>query len=326
MNRRAFIAGLGGSAAKWPFVVRGEQSAPIIGFLGGASADLFVGPLRAFQNGMASGGFVVGQNIAMEERWAEGRNARLPGLISDLVRRDVSVIVAVTTPGALAAKTETSTIPIVFAIGSDPVADGIVPNLNHPGGNITGATALTSELGAKRLELLRDLLPQPSTIALFVNRRNPGLAENQAAELLTTAQRMQQQLHVLDAGTDAELENAFSQLSALQVRGLVISADGFFTSHSRQLAELALHHRIAAVYQNRGFAAAGGLVSYGASTAEAWRLAGAYVARILHGEMPGDLPVQQATKIELIINSRTAKLLGIELPLTLLARADEVIE
>ncbi len=325
MNRRAFIVGLAG-AATWSLVARAEQGAPVIGFLGGTSADLFVGPLRVFQNGLESGGFVVGQNISVEERWAEGRNERLPVLVSELIQRDVGAIVAVTTPGALAAKTASSTIPIVFALGSDPVADGIVPNLNRPGGNITGATALTSELGPKRLELLHDLLPERSTFAVLVNRRNARLAESQAAELQATAQQLQQQLHVLDAGTDAELENAFSRLSELQVRALVISADGFFTSHSRQLAELALRHRIAAVYQNRGFAAAGGLVSYGASTAEAWRLAGAYVARILRGEKPGDLPVQQATKIELIINSKTAKLLGIDIPPTLIARANEVIE
>jgi putative ABC transport system substrate-binding protein len=264
--------------------------------------------------------------VTVEERWAEGRNDRLPELAADLVSRKVDVIVTVTTPGALAAKAATASIPVVFAIGSDPVKDGIVPSLNRPGGNVTGITALTSELGPKRLELMSEIVPQATTFAVLVNRRNPKLAESQTEELQTAAARLKRKLHILDAGTEPELEAAFAQLNTTTAGALIISADGFFTSHSRQLAALAIQHHIPAVYQNRGFAEAGGLVSYGASTADAWRLAGVYAGRILRGEHPADLPVQQATKVELILNAKTAKALGLTMPPSVLARADEVIE
>jgi putative ABC transport system substrate-binding protein len=305
VRRRDFLAGAAGWATVWPFAGRAEQSIAVIGFLGGATPALFAGPLRAFRAGLAEAGVAEGSNVTIEERWAEGRNDRLPDLAADLVSRKVDVIVTVTTPGALAAKAATPTIPIVFAIGSDPVRDGIVLSLRRPGGNVTGVTAL---------------------IALLVNRRNRQLADSQTAELQAAAARLKRELHVLNAGTDAELDVAFAQLQATKAQGLIISADGFFTSHDRELAALAIQHRIPAVYQNRSFAEAGGLVSYGASTAEAWRLAGVYVSRMLRGEHPADLPVQQATKVELILNGKTAKALGLSMPPSLLARADEVIE
>jgi len=326
VRRRDFFVGAAGWATVWPFAGRAEQSIAVIGFLGGATPALFAGPLRAFRAGLAEAGVAEGSNVTIEERWAEGRNDRLPDLAADLVSRKVDVIVAVTTPGALAAKAATPTIPIVFAIGSDPVRDGIVSSLRRPGGNVTGVTALTSELGPKRLEVMSEIMPQAASFALLVNRRNRQLADSQTAELQAAAARLKRELHVLNAGTDAELDVAFAQLQATKAQGLIISADGFFTSHDRELAALAIQHRIPAVYQNRSFAEAGGLVSYGASTAEAWRLAGVYVSRMLRGEHPADLPVQQATKVELILNGKTAKALGLSMPPSLLARADEVIE
>jgi putative ABC transport system substrate-binding protein len=326
VRRRDFITSLAGSAVAWPLAVRAEQPIAVVGFLGGASSALFAEPLGAFRGGLADTGLTEGQNVAIEERWAEGRNDRLPGLVADLVSRKINVIVTVTTPGALAAKAATASIPIVFAIGSDPIRDGIVPSLNRPGGNVTGITALTSELGPKRLELMSEMVPSAASFALLVNRRNPKLADSQTTELQTAAKRLKRELVVLDAGTVAELDAAFAQLKTTKAQALVISADGFFTSHSRQLAALAIQHRMPAVYQNRGFADAGGLVSYGASTADAWRLAGVYTGRILRGEHPSDLPVQQATKVELILNSKTAKALGVTVPPSVLARADEVIE
>ncbi|MEH2569770.1 ABC transporter substrate-binding protein [Bradyrhizobium sp. AZCC 2289] len=326
MRRRDFIKGIASSAAACPLATRAQQPIAVVGLLGGASPALFAGPLRAFRGGLAESGAAESRNLTIEERWAEGRNDRLPDLATDLVRRKVDVIVTVTTPGALAAKAATPTIPVVFAIGSDPVKDGIVPSLNRPGGNVTGITALTSELGPKRLELISEIVPQAASFALLVNRRNPNLANSQTAELQTAAGRLKRELYLLDAGTEAELDTAFAQLKTTNAQALIISADGFFTSHSRQLAALAIQHRIPAVYQNRSFAEAGGLVSYGGSTADAWRLAGVYAGRILRGEQPADLPVQQATKVELVLNSKTAKVLGLVVPPSVLARADEVIE
>lgn len=325
MKRRNFILGVSSSAAVWPLRSFAEQPKAVIGFLGGASAVLFAGPLRAFRGGLAESS-PGDSRVTVEERWAEGRNDRLPDLAADLASQKVDVIVTVTTPGALAAKTATTSIPIVFAIGSDPVKDGIVPSLNRPGGNVTGITALTSELGPKRLELMSEIVPQVMSFGLLVNSRNRALAESQTTELRTAAARLKRDLHVLDAGTEAELGIAFAELSKARSGALIISADGFFTSHSSQLAALAIQHRIPAVYQNREFAEAGGLASYGASTADAWRLAGVYTGRILRGEHPADLPVQQATKVELILNAKTAQALDLTVPPSVLARADEVIE
>jgi putative tryptophan/tyrosine transport system substrate-binding protein len=326
LRRRAFIAGVAGAALAGPFAVRAQQPNAVVGLLGGASAALFAGPLRALRAGLSATGAVENRNLTIEERWAEGRNDRLPDLVADLVSRKVNVIVTVTTPGALAAKAATPVIPIVFAVGSDPVKDGIVPSLSRPGGNVTGVTALTSELGPKRLELMSEIVPQATSFALLVNHRNPALAESQTADLRTAAARLKRDLQIIDAGTEAELDAAFAQLNAAKVRALIISADGFFTSQSRQLAALAIRHGIPAVYQNRSFVEAGGLASYGGSTADAWRLAGVYAGRILRGERPADLPVQQATKVELMLNSKTARALGLAVPPAVLARADEVID
>jgi putative ABC transport system substrate-binding protein len=323
---RDFITSVIGSAVVWPLAGRAQQPIVMVGLLGCASPALFAGPLRAFRGGLAEAGAAESRNLTIEERWAEGRNDRLADLVADLVSRKVDVIVTVTTPGALAAKATTSTIPIVFAIGSDPVKDGIVPSLSRPGGNVTGVTALTSELGPKRLELMSEIAPQAASFALLVNRRNPKLADSQTTELQTAAARLKRELHILDAGTEAELDAAFAKLKTANAQALIISADGFFTSHSRQLAALAMQYRIPAVYQNRSFAEAGGLVSYGGSTADAWRLAGVYAGRIIRGEHPADLPVQQATKVELILNSKTAQALGLAVPPSVLARADEIIE
>ena len=325
MKRRDFITGVA-SAAAWPLACHAQQPNAIVGFLGGASPALFSGPLRKFREGLAEGNTGAGRTVTVEERWAEGRNNRLSDLAADLLNRKVDVIVAVTTPSALAAKAATSRIPIVFAIGSDPVKDGIVPSLNRPGGNVTGVTALTSELGPKRLELMTEIVPKATSFALLVNRRNPALAESQTIESQTATTRLKRELHVLDAGTEEELRAAFADLDKVKAGALIISADGFFTSHSQQLAALAIQHRIPAVYQNRAFAEAGGLASYGGSTADAWHLAGVYAGRILRGEYPADLPVQQATKVELILNSKTANTLGLTVPPSILARADEVIE
>ena len=326
MRRRDFISALGAAAA-WPLAAWAEPSAiPVIGFLGGTSPDLFAGPLRAFREGLSEAGRVEGRNVAIEYRWAEGRNDRLPALAAELIRRPVDVIATITTPGALVAKAATTTIPIVFAIGSDPVRDNLVASLNRPGGNVTGATALTVEPGPKRLELLHELLPTAKNIALLVNPNNPTLAEAQSRELPAAARTLGLELHTLNASSENEINDAFASLAKLRAGAVLITADGLFTSYSKQLAALALRYAVPAIYQNRAFAAAGGLLSYGGSTADAWRLAGVYAGRILNGEKPADLPAQQSTKVELFLNLKTAKALGLEVPPTLLARADEIIE
>jgi len=326
VRRRDFISALGAAAA-WPLAAWAEPSAiPVIGFLGGTSPDLFAGPLRAFREGLSEAGRVEGRNVAIEYRWAEGRNDRLPALAAELIRRPVDVIATITTPGALVAKAATTTIPIVFAIGSDPVRDNLVASLNRPGGNVTGATALTVELGPKRLELLHELLPTAKNIALLVNPNNPTLAEAQSRELPAAARTLGLELHTLNASSENEINDAFASLAKLRAGAVLITADGLFTSYSKQLAALALRYAVPAIYQNRAFAAAGGLLSYGGSTADAWRLAGVYAGRILNGEKPADLPAQQSTKVELFLNLKTAKALGLEVPPTLLARADEIIE
>ena len=324
MNRREFLANAAATAS-WPLLARAQNILPVIGFVGGASPELFADAFRAFRQGLKETNHEEGRDFTIEERWARGRNERLAGLVAELVTRQVKVIVTVTTPGTLAAKAATNMIPVVFAIGSDPVKDGIVPNLNRPGGNVTGVTALTSELGPKRLEIIGQLVPQAG-LAVLVNRYNAALAENQLGDMQAAAQTLGRDLHVLHAGTESEMEDAFASADRLGVGGLVISADGFFTSNSERLAMLALRHSLPTIYQNRAFVRAGGLMSYGASTSDAWRLAGVYAGRILSGEQVADLPVQQASKVELAINLKTAKALGVNVPALLLARADEVIE
>jgi len=272
-------------------------------------------------------GYVEGKNVAFEYRWAGGEYNRSQALAADLVRRRVTVIATIGgTPGALAAKASTASIPIVFQIGIDPVQVGLVASLARPGGNLTGVTTLAVEVGAKRLELLRELVPTAKIIALLVNPTNPALSETLSKDVRAVARVTGLELHVLHASTEHDFDTVFGTLHELRAGALVIGTDAFFNSRSEQLAALTLRHAIPAIYQYPEFAAAGGLLSYGSSYAEAHRLVGNYTGRILKGEKPADLPVQQATKVELIINLKTAKALGLTVPDTLLARADEVIE
>ena len=327
MRRREFITLLGGTAAAWPLAARAQQQAmPMVGFLGGASPDLWADRLRAFRRGLDEIGYVEGQNVAIEYRWAEGRYDRLPALATDLVRQRVAVIAA---PGsiaaALAAKAATSTISIVTTLAADPVALGLVASLNRPGGNITGVASLGVEVGQKRLELLHELVPTATAVALLVNQTNPTTA-SLSKVVQVAASKRGLQLHILDASIERDFDTVFAALIRFRASGLVIGPDALFTARKEQLAAMALQHAVPAIYQFREFAAAGGLMSYGGSFTDPFRRVGAYTGRILKGEQAADLPVQQATKIELFINLKTAKALGLTVPPTLLARADEVIE
>ena len=331
MKRREFISLLGGAAASyvsWPLAARAQQPGklPTIGFVGSDSPDLYADRLRAFRLGLKSTGFIEGQNVAIEYRWAEGRNDNLPALTTDLVHRQVAVIVAPTTPSVLAAKAATETIPIVFFVAGDPVDLGLVASLGRPSGNLTGATTLTLEVGPKWLQLLHEMVPNATSLALLINPTSPNLAETQSRDLQTAARSRGLQLHVLRASSDADFETAFESVARLRAAGLVISSDSFFFSRSNQLATLAARHAVPAIFGFREFVAAGGLMSYGGSLAESFRWVGVYTGRIVKGEKPADLPVQQSTKIELFINLKTAQALGLEVPPTLLTRADEVIE
>jgi putative ABC transport system substrate-binding protein len=327
MRRREFITLLGG-AASLPLAARAQQPAmPIIGFLGSAAPDLWAARLRAFHQGLSDTGYVEGKNVAIEYRWAEGQNDRLPAMAADLVRRQVTVIAAPgSTPAALAAKRATTSISIVFAVGSDPVQLGLVGSLQRPGGNLTGGSFLGIGLGQKRLQLLHEFVPTANTVAVLINPTNPILAEISTNELQAAARTLGLQIHVLNASTQSDFDTVFATLRQLRLGALVISGDALFTSRSEQLAALALRHAMPAIYQFREFAAAGGLLSYGGSLNDSFRQVGAYTGRILKGEKPANLPVQQATKLEFIINLRTAKALGITVPIPLLGRADEVIE
>jgi putative tryptophan/tyrosine transport system substrate-binding protein len=327
MRRRQLIALLGGAAAGWPLAARAQKPTPVVGFLGSESAAKSADLLRFFHQGLGELGFVVGQNLAIEYRWADGYNDRLPALAADLVRREVSVIAApATTPGALAAKAATETIPIVILTAGDPVALGLVASLNRPGGNITGATSLAGELAPKRLELMHELLPKATVLALLVNPTNPVLMEATTREAQAAADILGVELQVLQARTEREFDGIFVRLSEVRAGGIVIAVDSFFTARREQLGQLALRHRVPAIYQSRAFAEAGGVMSYGGSLADGFRLVGLYTGRILKGDKPADLPVQQTTKAELIVNLKSAEALGIAVPPTLLARADEVIE
>jgi putative ABC transport system substrate-binding protein len=327
MRRREFIPLLGGAAASWPLMARAQQPAmPVIGFLSVGSADLSADRMRAFHQGLSEAGFVAGRNVAIEYRWAEGENDRLPTLAADLVRRRVTVIAATGgVPAVLAAKAATTTIPIVFIVGLDPVELGLVASLARPGGNLTGASSLNVELGPKRLEVLHESIPTATIIALLVNPTNPN-SETQAKDMQAAARTLGVQLQVLHASTERDFDKVFATLPQLRAGALVIGTDGLFISRPEQLAALALRHAVPAISQFREFAAAGGLMSYGGSLIDSYRLTGVYTGRILKGEKPVDLPVQQATRVELIINMKTAKALGLTFPITLLGRADEVIE
>jgi putative tryptophan/tyrosine transport system substrate-binding protein len=327
MKRRQFITLLGGAAAAWPRTARAQQGAmPMIGFLNADSARGYGRPLSAFLKGLGESGYVDGHNVAIEYRWAENRIDLLPAMAADLVHRQVAVIAATSTPAALAAKAATSTIPVLFETGSDPVQLGLVASLSRPGGNVTGITQLNWEVLPKRLELLHELLPAAGVMALLVNPADPANAEIQSRDVLTAAHTLGVKLHVVNASTERDFDLVFAQLTDLRAGGLVIGGDAFFNSRIKQLAALTLQHAVPAVYQWREFVAAGGLLSYGSEVTEAYRLAGVYTGRILKGDKVADLPVQQATKLHLIINMKTANALGITVPLQLVGRADEVIE
>jgi putative tryptophan/tyrosine transport system substrate-binding protein len=328
IRRREFLVTLGGAAAAWPLAARAQQPAvPVIGFLGSTSPDLYADRLRAFGQGLKEEGYVEGQNVPVEYRWAEGNNDRLPVLAVELVRHQVTVLAAGGgTSSAVAAKAATATIPIVFAVAVDPVEVGLVASLSRPGGNLTGVTNLNVEIAPKRLELVRELIPTATTIAVLVNPTSPILTEEFSRGLPSAASALGLQLHVLHASTERDFDTVFAALAQMRAKALIIGPDNFFYAQRKQLAALALRNAIPTISQNRSFAAAGGLISYGGSETEYYRLLGIYTGKILKGEKPADLPVQQSTKVELIINLKTAKALGLTVPLPLLGRADEVIE
>jgi putative tryptophan/tyrosine transport system substrate-binding protein len=326
MKRRDFITLLAGVAA-WPLAARAQQPGmPVIGFLDSKSPDDSEHMVAAFRRGLNGSTFIEGQNVAIEFRWAQNQYDQLPALAADLVHRRVDVIAATGGPAALAAKAATATIPIVFRIAADPIAAGLVASLSRPGGNVTGVTSLNLEVGPKRLEFLHELVPSATIMAALVNPTNPSNAEILSRDLQATARLLGLQLHLLHASSDADIDAGFATLTELRAGGLVIGTDALFTSRNEKLAALALRYRIPTIYQWREFVAAGGLMSYGGSAEDSYRLAGVYTGRILKGEKPADLPVQQATKLELFINLKTAKALGLTVPPTLLALADEVIE
>jgi putative ABC transport system substrate-binding protein len=326
MRRRAFIERIAALGAAWPLAVRAQQSSiPVIGYLGPGSAESDAFRVTGFRQGLKEAGYVEGQNLTIEYRWAEDHYDRLPAMAADLVRHQVAVIVATSAPASLAAKAATTTLPIIFETAGDPVKLGLVGSLSRPGGNLTGVTQLGEEATPKRLELLHELLPAARVMALLINPADP-LSQGQVRVSLAAAEMLGLELHVVNARLERDFDAAFAKLTELRVGGLTIGGAALFTSHIEQLAAMTVQHRIPAVYQRREFAAAGGLVSYGTNIAYTHRLVGIYTGRVLKGEKPADLPVQQATKVELYINLKTAKALGITVPLPLSGRADELIE
>jgi len=326
MRRREFITIIG-AAAVWPLTARAQQQAmPLIGFLGSLSPAAVAGPLTAFRQALKEIGYEEGKTVAIEYRWAEGRYERLPELAADLVRRQAAAIVTVGgDPPALAAKAATSTIPIVFMVGRNPVKFGLVTSLNRPGGNATGVNLFIGETEAKRIDLLRQLVPTATTLVVLMNPKTAD-AETQLSEMQAAGRALQQRIEIVNASNELEIDMAFTTLAQRKISGLLVGADPFFNNRREQITSLAAHHAIPALYPLRDFADSGGLISYGTSLADAYRQVAIYVGRILKGEKPGELPVVQPTKFELVINLKTAKALGLEIPQKLLALADEVIE
>jgi len=325
IGRRELLAALGGATAAWPLAAHAQQPGmPVIGFLRSASLNNATPLVTAFRQGLKEAGYVEGQNVAVEFRSAEGRNDQLPGLVAELVRRQVAVIVCNVT-AASAAKAVTSTVPIVFATGYDPIGEGLVTSLNRPGGNITGVSFLGNALGAKQVELLHELVPKATTIAVLVDINYQGSASG-LTDVEAAAHSLGQQLIVLHASNERDLDAASATLALQRADALIVLGAAFFLSRRDQIIALAAQHGLPAIYQVPDFVTAGGLMSYGGSIRDAYRLVGVYAGKILHGAKPADLPVQQSTKLELIINLRTARRLGLTVPLTLQAAADEVIE
>jgi putative tryptophan/tyrosine transport system substrate-binding protein len=326
MRRRQFITLLSGAAVSWPLGARAQQPAmPVVGYLGTESREVENSQVVSFQQGLKEAGYIEGQNLTIEYRWAEGQYDRLPALAADLVRRQVTVIATSANAATLAAKAATTTVPIVFQVGFDPVQVGLVASLNRPGGNATGVTSLNLEVGPKRLELLHELVPNVAVIGLLVNPDNP-YAEIQSREAQAAARKLGLELHIVHARTERDFDAAFATLVKLRAGALVIGPDPIFLNRSRQLGALALRYAVPAISPYRDFAAGGGLMSYGTDIADLHRQLGHITGRILKGEKPADLPVQQAVKVDLVLNFKTAKTLGITVPLPLSGRADEVIE
>jgi len=328
VRRREFITLLGGAAAAWPLATRAQQPAlPVIGFLSSETPSGYAFRAAAFRQGLSEAGYVESRNVAIEYRWAEGHYDRLPALAADLVRRQVAVIAAAGTQSALAAKAATTTIPIVFSTAADPVAEGLVASLARPGGNATGVNNLATELVQKQIEKLHQMVPAATAIAALVNPTNPTLAEPATKAVQAAGRTLGlKMIHIIQASTERDIDAAFATLFRLGAGALVVCPDTFFTSRRDQIAALAIRHAIPVIYHLRELPAAGGLMSYGPSATDGYRRVGIYAARILKGERPGDLPVQRATKFDLVINLTTAKVLGLEVPFYLQQLADEVIE
>jgi putative tryptophan/tyrosine transport system substrate-binding protein len=325
MRRREFIAALGGAAAAWPLAARAQQTGmPVVGFLNSAALGNYVPMVAAFRQGLKEAGYIEGQNVAVEYRWAEGQYDRVPVIALEFVDRRVAILVA-NTPGVLVLKAAITTTPIVFTTASDPVQIGLVASMSRPGRNVTGATTMGVELASKLLELAHELVPTASIFAALINPANSS-AEPQLRDLQAATRTLGVQLHLVRASSERDFGMVFANLAELRPGALVVANDGFFIGRSEQLASLAARHALPAIFQGRAFAAAGGLMSYSGSLPETYRQAGIYTGRILKGEKPADLPVVQPTKFELIINLKAARALGLEVPSSLLARADEVIE
>jgi ABC-type uncharacterized transport system substrate-binding protein len=326
-SRRRFLVSVSSGIVARPLIARAQPpTMPVVGFLSSLSASDRARILPSFHQGLSVAGYVEGRNLAIEYRWAEGHYDRLSALAADLVRRRVVVIAALSgTPAGLAAKAATATIPIVFAIGGDPVAQGLVTSLNRPSGNVTGVTFFTAQMGAKRLELVRELVPKSGTIAVLVNQNNPtGLLEGTRVQ--EAAQTIGQHTRIFDAGTERDIDRAFAAIAQQRIRALVVGADPFFLNERNKLVALAARHAVPTIYGDREHTEAGGLMSYGASRADAYRQAGIYVNRLLSGETPSNLPVVLPTKFELVINRKTAKALGLTIPQSVLMRADQIVE